>query len=108
MIFFGTGHLRRTVSGFIEHYHGERNHQGLANRLILPKVGPRGASRQVSPSFDITIKGVQTFCLPPCPAHLQCLDEMETMDTIYREGSMSCREGFGGLLHERTDGTCSP
>ena len=35
MIFFGTDHLRRTVSEFIEHYHGERNHQGLGNRLIL-------------------------------------------------------------------------
>jgi transposase InsO family protein len=30
----GEGHLRRAVSEFIEHYHGERNHQGLENQLI--------------------------------------------------------------------------
>ncbi len=41
MIFFGTGHLRRTVNEFVEHYHGERNHKGLSNRLILPKGGCR-------------------------------------------------------------------
>ena len=36
MIFFGTEHLRRTVSEFVEHYHCERNHQGLDNRIISP------------------------------------------------------------------------
>jgi len=41
MIFFGTDHLRRTVSEFVEHYHTERNHQGLGNRLISPKGGSR-------------------------------------------------------------------
>jgi putative transposase len=31
---FGDRHLRRTIAEFIEHYHGERNHQGLGNELI--------------------------------------------------------------------------
>jgi len=31
----GERHLRRIISEFVDHYHGERNHQGLANRLIL-------------------------------------------------------------------------
>jgi transposase InsO family protein len=36
MIFFG-GKMRRTaVSQFLEHYHGERNHQGLDNKIITP------------------------------------------------------------------------
>ena len=30
----GERHLRRTIAEFIEHYHGERNHQGLGNELI--------------------------------------------------------------------------
>jgi transposase InsO family protein len=34
MIPFGERHLRRTIGEFIKHYHGERNHQGLANELI--------------------------------------------------------------------------
>ena len=30
----GERHFRRTVSDFVAHYHRERNHQGLGNRLI--------------------------------------------------------------------------
>jgi transposase InsO family protein len=31
---FGERHLRRTIAEYLEHYHRERNHQGLANELI--------------------------------------------------------------------------
>lgn len=34
MILFGEGSLRRANHEFVEHYHCERNHQGLGNRLI--------------------------------------------------------------------------
>jgi putative transposase len=30
----GEGHLRRAVREYVDHYHGERNHQGIGNRLI--------------------------------------------------------------------------
>ena len=36
MIFFGENRLRRAVTAYLEHYHGERNHQGLDNQLIQP------------------------------------------------------------------------
>ena len=36
----GERHLRRAVSQFLEHYHLERNHQGLDNDLIVPPVEP--------------------------------------------------------------------
>ena len=36
IILVGQRSLRRAVSEFIEHYHHERNHQGLGNRLIVP------------------------------------------------------------------------
>ena len=39
MIFFGEGSLRKAVHEFISHYHHERNHQGLGNRLISPEPG---------------------------------------------------------------------
>jgi putative transposase len=44
MIFFGEASLRRAASEFLAHYHGERNHQGLGNRLIDPgdSVGRAG------------------------------------------------------------------
>jgi putative transposase len=34
MIFFGEDRLRRAVHSYVSHYHHERNHQGLENRLI--------------------------------------------------------------------------
>ena len=40
------GHLRRTVTEFTVHYHIERNHQGLGNRLIdQSRVGNREIGR---------------------------------------------------------------
>ena len=37
---FGEHHLRRTLAEFIEHYHRERNHQGLGNELIDGMLQP--------------------------------------------------------------------
>jgi putative transposase len=36
VIFFGEYSLRNAVREFVAHYHLERNHQGLGNRLIVP------------------------------------------------------------------------
>jgi len=36
MIFLGRNSLERTLKEFASHYHGERNHQGLGNKLIQP------------------------------------------------------------------------
>ena len=36
MIFFGERSLRKATRQFAAHYHTERNHQGLSNRLIEP------------------------------------------------------------------------
>lgn len=36
LIFFGEEMLRRAVLAFVGHYHRERNHQGLENRLLEP------------------------------------------------------------------------
>ena len=43
MIFFGEPSLRRAVNSYLAHYHEERNHQGLNNKLINPgdDVGQR-------------------------------------------------------------------
>ena len=38
MIFIGQGSLRRAVSEYRGHYHKERNHQGLHNRLIVART----------------------------------------------------------------------
>ena len=47
-ILFGEGSLRKAIHEFVAHYHAERNHQGLGNRLIIPDeshVGNGGAIR---------------------------------------------------------------
>ena len=49
MILFGEDALRKSVQEFTAHYHFERNHQGLGNRLILPDsahVGTNGEMRR--------------------------------------------------------------
>ena len=36
LILVGERSLRNVVHEFVEHYHHERNHQGLSNRLLFP------------------------------------------------------------------------
>jgi putative transposase len=36
MIFFGRRSLEKAIGEYVEHYHVERNHQGLGNQLIEP------------------------------------------------------------------------
>jgi len=36
MILFGEKSLKKAIEEYISHYHRERNHQGLNNRLIKP------------------------------------------------------------------------
>ena len=45
---FGERHLRRTMAEYVEHYHRERNHQGLGNELIdrVPPVCSVGGVRR--------------------------------------------------------------
>ena len=47
LVVLGEAHLRRTLVAFTEHYHRERNHQGLQDRLITPDPTgpPRGLIR---------------------------------------------------------------
>ena len=47
MIFFGEESLRTAVQNFVTHYHSERNHQGLANKLISPELGHLGNTGEV-------------------------------------------------------------
>ena len=45
LVLLGEAHLRRALAEFVAHYHSERNHQGLGNRLITPPpTGPPGAA----------------------------------------------------------------
>ena len=39
----GEKHLRKIVAEYVEHYHLERNHQGLGNKLLVPAMMNRRA-----------------------------------------------------------------
>ena len=43
----GSGILRRSLREYLEHYHRERNHQGLGNRLIVPLRIPGRANERI-------------------------------------------------------------
>ena len=43
----GEGHMRRLVHEYVAHYHGERNHQGLGNRLLRRAPPPVRADTDV-------------------------------------------------------------
>ena len=47
MIFFSEKGLRRAISDYMAHYHQERNHQGLGNRLIEPAPGSSSRTGEV-------------------------------------------------------------
>ena len=42
LILFGESSLRRALQQYMEHYHGERNHQGKDNRILFPSPEARG------------------------------------------------------------------
>jgi hypothetical protein len=48
LVLLGEGQLRRAVSEFVEHYHLERNHQGLDNRLLTSPSSPVNDSGPVA------------------------------------------------------------
>jgi putative transposase len=41
----GEQHLRNTIASYVDHYHMERNHQGLGNRLIDPVAANTNAGK---------------------------------------------------------------
>ena len=48
LILFGEGSLRKTIHQFLAHYHTERNHQGLDNRLIDPGEEAKQVAGQIA------------------------------------------------------------
>jgi transposase InsO family protein len=41
----GEAHLRRAITEFVQHYHHERNHQGLDNALIAASGDMNGTGK---------------------------------------------------------------
>ena len=74
---FGDRHLRRTIAEYVEHYHRERNHQGLANELI------EGASRSRA-----------------CRSHSPAPAARRAAQLLLSRGVMGREGGYDGSAHE--------
>ena len=59
MILVGQGSLRRAICEFLTHYHSERNHQRLGNRLIQP--GPTAVPTGTSVCRRQRLGGMLSF-----------------------------------------------
>src|SRR5438045_8887819 len=51
MILFGENALRAALHNCVAHYHSERNHQGLDNRIIRPEPAHGGTTDAVPPQY---------------------------------------------------------
>jgi hypothetical protein len=60
MILFGEEALRTVIRNFVAHYHTERNHQCLANRLINPDLGNTGVVQRRQ-----RLGGMLNYCYRP-------------------------------------------
>ncbi len=47
MILIGDGSLRRAIREFVVHYHVERNHQSLGNKIIRPEFAAFAPASEV-------------------------------------------------------------
>ena len=57
--FFGEDMRRRAITEFVEHYHTERNHQGLGNRLL--RTGPTLSVTEGAVHRNVRLGGLLSF-----------------------------------------------
>ena len=100
MIFVGQAALRRAVSEFVAHYHRERNHQGLRNRLIQPE--PRCLAAGASIYRRERLGGMLSFYYPGLHDGEPCSWTLRV-----RRGPSSKLEIKGERPGERPAGTSS-
>jgi len=55
-VVFGQRHMDHLCQEFVEHYHGERPHQGLDNELPLPRCGKRKRHADLIPLGDVACR----------------------------------------------------
>ena len=48
LILVGERSLRAAIHEFVEHYHHERNHQGVGNRLLFPATRTAHGDRPIA------------------------------------------------------------
>ncbi len=49
LVRLGESHLRRALSEYVAHHHGERNHQGVGHRLLITPDQPMRSANSNAP-----------------------------------------------------------
>jgi transposase InsO family protein len=75
----GEGHLRKAVTQFVDHYHRERNHQGIGNQLLMPASAPANGNWSRPPSRAL---GWPAQLLLPGGGVDRCLDRVSAPDGV--------------------------
>lgn len=60
MILFGETSLRRALEEYVSHFHGERNHQGIGNRLLEPSAARNSTEGPIQ--CRERLGGILNFC----------------------------------------------
>jgi hypothetical protein len=86
LIFFGEASLRTPMRNFVAPYHGERNHQGLGNRLISPEPGHVGAGRCLTQNSRTRVRAARN-------------EQAGTTDVIVAGSTFLGQKGMNPLMH---------
>jgi hypothetical protein len=94
----GERHLRLAISEFIEHYHRERNHQGLDNRLITSVAAPVNDNANPARPIarrerlgDLLNYSYRAMGGPPVGVLANVHDDRRHIDTPSRSAVLPCR-----------------
>ena len=118
MIFIGQASLRRAIGEYMAHYHEERNHQGLENRLIRP--APRHAANAAFDSTPPTTRRNAQLLLPRSSvrvpteflditgtaASVPNISRIHALETRTQGPSVGSASSAGGMLDSATETIC--
>ena len=88
--------LRKAISEFVLPYHLERNHRGIDNKRIVPRMQPANENTPIR-CHDrlVACSSTTTDFRPPCSTN-----QVVRMLAPFAVGRMEYRERLGGLLRD--------
>jgi len=104
MIFIGQASLRRAICEYAAHYHAERNHQGLENRLIRPEPMRAANDDVVHRRPRLGGSRVETAHYCAIPPSEPCV--IVSHHTAQASAKAPCGTRFNNYVSRRCDASC--
>ena len=114
LIFFGKRSVERAVTEYIEHYHAERNHQGLENELIEPGETTGSENGTIECREGLVDCSSTIIVEPPELRHAivgsaECLSDPPTYQkTVAVPGPVRCRDSNPEARHRSNSRRTQP